>query len=172
MGRVIASDRMTQQILTATAALIVCFGTPASANDKKSKADTAKPTVDIRSPKKGDKLGHSFRVKGRTKNVPEGHMVVVFRSVEGEDEFMFPCTKPFRGNRAFTETVEHQKTDRGDHSVEVRSMPADIAKKLNKWREEIIDWHKRGGKGKKPDFTVAWLEQMKTLGWVEYKLGK
>ena len=123
----------------------------------------------VRSPKEGETVEQVMVVKGRTKNVPKDHLVIVFRST-GKDNFPFPCTEPIKPNRSFSEEVHHEKTDKGKKFLQVRSMPKDIAEKIDKWRVAMLKWYERGRLGKMPSYTPGWMEATKRLVEVNYVL--
>ena len=143
----------------------ICWAGVVTADEEKPE----KPEAEFRSPKAGEEVQRSYRAKGRTRNVPKGHVVILFRTVQ-ESGFLYPCTEPFKGNRTFSHTVNHEKTDLGTHALHVRIVPEDVAKKINKWRTEIIKWHEGGKKGKGPTFTQGWMKETTDLARVEYRL--
>ena len=148
--------------------LLVCLawaGMASAAEDKE------KPEGKIRSPRAGEEVEHAFTAKGRTRNVPDGYLVILFRPV-GEDDFLYPCSAAFKANRSFSEKIYHEKTDEGACVLQVRMVPEKIAEKITAWRAEHSKWDQGGKKGPQPGFTIAWLESTKRLTEVEYKLEK
>lgn len=126
------------------------------------------PEGKIRSPRKDEKVEHSFTAKGRTSNVPKDHMVILFRPI-GED-FLYPCTDAMKPNRSFSETIYHEGTDEGRYALQIRMAPKEIAEKITKWRQAHLKWYKGGQVGPKPSFSIGWLESTKRLAEVEYEL--
>lgn len=130
--------------------------------DKKAEAK-------IRSPRAGETVEHWFVAKGRTKNVPEGQVVILFRPV-GEDGFLFPLSEGIKGNRSFSEKIYHEKTDEGTQVIQVRTVKVDIAKKVIAYRRAILKWVDGGRKGPQPGFAPGLLESSVRLTEVEYEL--
>ena len=127
----------------------------------------AKPSGEFRSPKSGEAVDTSFRVKGKTRDVPEGFVVVLFRTLDKGD-FLFPCTEPFRGNRTFSEEIQHEPNDRGSYTLQIRTVQKDVAKEIEAWRKKTIRWYEGGRKGDAPAFTPSWMEATKGIGSMRY----
>ena len=168
----------TQWLAIGSAAVLFCFSParPASADestndsDKKEEKQEDKPGAEFRSPKAGEEVSHTFRIKGRTRNVPKGYVVILFRTIEKENGFLFPCCEPLKGNRSFSETIYHDDGDQGRQAIQARMVPEDVAVKIDKWREETIDWHKAGRKGDAPKYTPEWMDKTSQLARLEYQL--
>lgn len=127
------------------------------------------PTARIRAPKSGEKVDYHFAAKGRSSNIPEGQVVMLFRPI-GESGFLFPLSEELKGNRSFTEKIYHEMKDEGRQVIQVRMLPPDLAAKAAKYRREILKWYNGGKKGSQPSLAPGLLENTKRLAEVVYEL--
>lgn len=127
------------------------------------------PSAKIRAPKEGEKVERHFTAKGRTSNIPEGQVVMLFRPV-GESGFLFPLSEEIKGNRSFSEKIYHELSDEGQQVIQVRMVPAETAEKAAQYRREIIKWYTGGKKGPQPSLAPGLLEGTKRLAEVVYEL--
>lgn len=153
------------KILLVICVVVSCCGSARAADDK----DGAEGS--IRSPRAGEEVERSFTAKGRTKNVPDGQVVILFRPV-GESGFLFPLTESIKGNRSFSEQIHHEPKDEGTQVIQVRILAAEVAKKVVIFRRAILKWYQGGGVGPRPSLAPGLLESSVRVAEVEYELGK
>ena len=115
------------------------------------------------------KMDYEFTAKGRSSNIPEGQVVMLFRPI-GESGFLFPLSEELKGNRSFSEKIYHQGTDQGLQVIQVRMVSAEVAGKAAKYRREILKWYAGGKKGPQPSLAPGLLEGTKRLAEVVYEL--
>ncbi|MFP6884490.1 MAG: hypothetical protein VCA40_08650 [Roseibacillus sp.] len=127
------------------------------------------PAARIRTPKSGEKVDCPFTAKGRSSNIPEGQVVMLFRPI-GESGFLFPLSEELRGNRSFSEKIHHELKDEGRQVIQVRMLSADLAAKAVKYRREILKWYNGGKKGPQPSLAPGLLEKARRLTEVVYEL--
>lgn len=127
------------------------------------------PTARIRAPKSGEKVDYHFAAKGRSSNIPEGQVVMLFRPI-GESGFLFPLSEELKGNRSFTEKIYHEMKDEGRQVIQVRMLSPDLAAKAANYRREILKWYDGGKKGSQPSLAPGLLENTKRLAEVVYEL--
>ena len=127
------------------------------------------PSARIRTPRADDKMDYDFTAKGRSSNIPEGQVVMLFRPI-GESGFLFPLSEELKGNRSFSEKIYHEGTDQGPQVIQVRMVSVEVARKAAKYRREIIRWYTAGKKGPQPSLAPGLLEGTKRLAEVVYEL--
>ena len=129
----------------------------------------AEPGARIRTPRADAKMDYEFTAKGRSSNIPEGQVVMLFRPI-GESGFLFPLSEELKGNSSFSEKIYHQGTDQGLQVIQVRMVSAEVAGKAAKYRREILKWYAGGKKGPQPSLAPGLLEGTKRLAEVVYEL--
>jgi len=127
------------------------------------------PSARIRSPKPEAQVEYHFTAKGRSSNIPEGQVVMLFRPI-GESGFLFPLSEELKGNRSFSEKIYHEMKDEGSQVIQVRMLPVDLAAKAAHYRREILKWYNGGKKGPQPSLAPGLLESAKRLAEVVYEL--
>ncbi len=128
-----------------------------------------KPAARIRAPRSDEKVDYHFTAKGRSSNIPEGQVVMLFRPI-GESGFLFPLSEELKGNRSFTEKIHHEMKDEGRQVIQVRMLSADLAAKAVKYRREILKWYNGGKNGTQPSLAPGLLEKARRLTEVVYEL--
>lgn len=127
------------------------------------------PTARIRSPKPDAQVDYHFTAKGRSSNIPEGQVVMLFRPI-GESGFLFPLSEELKGNRSFSEKIYHEMKDEGSQVIQVRMLPVELAAKAAYYRREILKWYNGGKKGPQPSLAPGLLENTRRLAEVVYEL--
>mgnify|MGYP004175645737 FL=1 len=127
------------------------------------------PSARIRSPKPEAETGYQFTAKGRSSNIPEGQVVMLFRPI-GESGFLFPLSEELKGNRSFSEKVYHESEDEGSQVIQVRMLPLGLAAKAAQYRRKILQWYKEGKTGPQPSLAPGLLESSQRLAEVVYEL--
>ncbi len=127
------------------------------------------PSARIRSPKSEAQMAYHFTAKGRSSNIPEGQVVMLFRPI-GESGFLFPLSEELKGNRSFSEKVYHESKDEGSQVIQVRMLPVALAAKAAHYRREILKWYNGGKIGPQPSLAPGLLESSQRLAEVVYEL--
>ena len=127
------------------------------------------PSARIRTPRADAKMDYDFTAKGRSSNIPDGQVVMLFRPV-GESGFLFPLSEELKGNRSFSEKIYHEGTDQGQQVIQGRLMSVEVARKVAKYRREFLKWYTGGKKGPQPSLAPGLLEGTKRLTEVVYEL--
>ena len=154
---------------TLVAVLILLTGSALSFAVEEKADPTPRPEAEFRSPEEGDEVDYNFTARGRTRNIPDGFVVMLFMVVPASN-FLFPAAEAFRGNRTFSETIYHDVSDKGPRSLELHMLPEAPAEKLAAWREAYLEWHQKGKEGPEPEYDPSWMTGAEGITAVGYKL--
>jgi hypothetical protein len=154
--------------LLAPALIILTCSVLSSAEDTEPGAKP-QPEAEFRSPEDGEEVSHTFTARGRTRNIPDGFVVMLFMVVPASD-FLFPAAEAFRGNRTFSETIYHDISEKGPRSLELHMLPEEPAEKLTAWREAYLKWLQKGKEGPEPEYDPSWMTDAEGITAVGYTL--
>lgn len=126
-------------------------------------------TGQIRSPKDGEKVMSGFTVKGLTRNVPKGFVVLMFTSVPNSTEIS-PRQETLASNRSFTTNIYHGPTDKGEWGLHLFVLPKEAAEQLAAWHMQASRMAAAGQLDQLKPFDKALLDKAIKVSSIKYHL--
>lgn len=146
---------------------LVLFASLATVSGADPDGEAPDVTGDIRSPREGDKVLGNYSLKGRTRGVPDGFVVMAFLECLQREAF-FPYGEFGKSNRSFNQMIYHRPIDVGEWYVHLYVLPEADAEELAEWHAEAARLVKAGQENKIEAFDPALMDEATKVASQKY----